>query len=402
MREPFQLMAKPVSFHCNLACEYCFYLPRGDNAWQGKSANLPMSESVLRTFIQRYIAASPGPDIHFTWQGGEPTLAGLAFYHQVITLQKHYAGDKRIHNSLQTNGVLLTDAWVDFLAEHQFLVGVSVDGPQTMHDCYRHNNAGRSVFRQVIDGVRRLQRANVPFNILCTLNQANTGDPLSVWRFLTRDLNATFIQFIPVAEPAPAPRWRGDILPVSKPVTTHWSVTGAAFGYFLNTVFDAWVRTDVGRVFVQHFDNTLAAWCGRTPDLCVMQKQCSAALVIEQNGDIYSCDHFVSPPHRLGNILHDDPGRLAASKQQQRFSRVKTPTAQLCQQCQYRFACQGGCPKHRLLPDGRTYRNVLCDGYYAFFEHTAPYMKYMKQLLSMGKPAADVMAQAPFIAAQQG
>lgn len=406
MKKAFHLMAKPASYHCNLACDYCFYLPKGETLFSGQPHARQMSDAVLRQFIRRYIETSPGDEVHFTWQGGEPTLAGLDFYRRALVLQQRYANGRRIVNSLQTNGVLLNNEWVQFLAEHQFLVGVSVDGPQHLYDAMRKTRSGGSVFKSVVEGVARLREAGVEFNLLAVVNEQTARYPLEVYRFLTRDLGAEFVQFIPVVEVTPgreaAAERYGEIIGLENnaaATVTAWSVSGEAYGNFLIAIFNEWVRHDVGRVFVQIFDNTLAAWAGQTPSLCVMRPSCGASLVIEQNGDIYSCDHFVSPAHRLGNILTSSPDLLAASRQQRAFSDGKIPRSPRCQRCDYRFACQGGCPKHRIVSEGNHRQNSLCSGYYAFFSHVSPYMRWMAQALENRRPASGIMKVAPFIAA---
>lgn len=408
MKKAFHLMAKPASYHCNLACDYCFYLPKGETLFREQSHARHMSDTVLRQFIRRYIETSPGDEVTFTWQGGEPTLAGLDFYRRALELQRHYARGKRIVNTLQTNGVLLNDEWVRFLAEHRFLVGVSVDGPQHLYDAMRKTHSGRSVFSSVTEGVARLREAGVEFNLLAVVNEQTARAPLDVYHFLTRELGAKFVQFIPAVEVTPgretAAERYGEIIGLENDAAatvTPWSVTGEAYGSFLIAIFNEWVRHDVGRVFVQIFDNTLAAWAGQTPSLCVMRPGCGASLVVEQNGDVYSCDHFVSPEHRLGNILTTPPDVLAASRQQRLFSERKTPRSPRCQQCAYRFACQGGCPKHRILSEGKHRQNYLCSGYHAFFSHVSPYMEWMTRQLAQRRPAAGIMQAAPFIAAQQ-
>lgn len=405
MKKGFHLMAKPASFHCNLACDYCFYLPNGETVLHGQPPSRAMSEPVLRQFIKRYIESSPGNEVAFTWQGGEPTLAGLDFYRRAVALQKQYAGNKRITNSMQTNGVLINDEWARFLAEHHFLMGISVDGPQPLYDAYRKTQSGGSVFHKVVDAIGHLKRHGVAFNLLAVVNDVTAQYPLEIYRFLTQELGGQHLQFIPAVEPMPraaqAARFGETIALEHGSAVAPWSVSGEAYGRFLITLFDEWVRRDVGRVFVQMFDNTLTAWTGNTPELCVMQPTCGAALVVEQNGDVYSCDHFVAPEHHLGNILRDAPDKLVASKQQRRFGNAKTPTSPSCQRCEYRFACQGGCPKHRLARDGKHRQNHLCSGYYAFFRHAAPYMTWMAQQLARRQPPAEIINVAPFIAAKQ-
>lgn len=405
MKTPFHLMAKPASFHCNLACKYCFYLEKGETILRQAKPSYSMSDPVLSAYIRRYIAGTAGDEVAFTWQGGEPMLAGLNFYHRVVALQQQFANGKRITNNLQTNGVLINDRWAEFLAQHRFLVGVSVDGPQHIYDAGRRNHAGGSVFSKVVDGLKTLQRHDIAFNLLATVNAWSAKYPLEIYRFLTRELGGRFIQFIPVVEPsmartASARRFGETIALENEDVATCASVRAKAWGNFNITIFNEWVRHDVGRIFVQLFDNTLAAWSGETPGLCVMRANCGASLVIEQNGDIYCCDHFVEPQHLLGNILRDAPEKLASSKQQRRFASAKTPTSAACQRCPYRFACQGGCPKHRLLRDGNHAQNFLCEGYYAFFDHVRPYMAWMSAQLERKQPPAAIMESAAFIAAQ--
>ncbi len=391
MKDDFHLMAKPASFHCNLACDYCFYLKKGDGVLRQRQPAFQMTDRVLSEYVRRYIADAPGNDVAFTWQGGEPTLAGLDFFRRAVALQQRFAQGKRITNSLQTNGVLLNDTWAGFLAEHRFLVGVSVDGPQSVFDAGRRTRSGHSVFQKVVDGLEALKRHGVEFNLLATVTSRSAEHPLAIYRFLTRELGGRFLQFIPVVEPAPphdqrAERFGETIALAHQNVVTNWSVSARAWGEFNIAIFDEWLRHDVGRVFVQLFDNTLAAWAGETPGLCVMRASCGASLVVEQNGDVYSCDHFVTPAHRLGNILRDVPSRLAQSKQQRSFSAAKAPRSATCQRCQYRFACQGGCPKHRLLRDGNHWQNYLCQGYYAFFDHVAPQMAWMASQIAHNRP----------------
>lgn len=388
-------MAKPASFHCNLACDYCFYLDKGETVLRPSTPAMQMPDRVLREYVKRYIADTPGDEVAFTWQGGEPTLAGLDFYRRAVALQKEFAAGKRISNSLQTNGVLLDDRWAAFLAEHRFLVGVSVDGPQHLYDAGRKTRAGGSVFGKVMAGIDALHRHGVEFNLLATVTSRTADYPLEIYAFLTRELGANFVQFIPVVEPAA--QAFGEVIALEhQHVVTNWSVSGEAWGKFTIAIFDEWWRKDVGRVFVQLFDNTLAAWSGHTPELCVMRANCGAGLVVEQNGDIYSCDHFVEPQHRLGNIMHDSPQGLATGKQQRRFSSAKTPTSSRCQRCEYRFACQGGCPKHRLIPEGKHRQNVLCEGYYAFFRHVTPQMTWMADQLANRQPLPSCRASAAF------
>lgn len=351
MKHAFHLMAKPVGWRCNLACDYCFYLAKGQGVLRDACGQRHMSDKVLETYIRQYIEASPGPEVNFTWQGGEPTLAGLDFYRRAVALQQRYAGDKLITNSLQTNGVLINDEWAAFLAQHRFLVGISLD---------------------------ILKRHRVDVNILTVVNNVTAQASLDIYRFLTREVEAEFLQFIPVVE---HDAQRG-VLP--------WSVTGEDYGRFMIAIFDEWVRHDVGRVFVQLFDNTLAAWLGDSPALCVMQPTCGRGLVVEQNGDIYSCDHYVDAEHWLGNLLQQPLEKLVEGKAQRRFGQQKAQLPDDCQRCPWRFACQGGCPKHRLYDR----LNHLCAGYRMMFSHMDPYMTYMAQQIRMQQSPAGGMSVA--------
>ena len=363
MKHDFHLMAKSAGWHCNLACDYCFYLGKGQNLLSGCGGQRHMPDKVLEGDIRQYIAASPGPEVNFTWQGGEPTLAGLDFYRRALALQQRYAGNKRISNSLQTNGVLINDEWAEFLAQNHFLVGLSLDGPAHLHNHYRKTASGKPVFDKVMAALACLKRHGVEYNILAVVNDMTAHYPLEIYRFLTRDAGAQFIQFIPVVEFSPQ---HGMLL---------WSVTGEAYGQFIITIFDEWVRHDVGQVFVQLFDNTLAAWSGERPVLCVMQPTCGRGLVVEQNGDIYSCDHYVDAEHRLGNLLRQPLEKMVISKAQRHFGQQKAQLPDACQRCPWRFACQGGCPKHRI----HNRLNHLCDGYRMMFSHMDPYMRFMAQ-----------------------
>ena len=384
MTPDFHLMAKPAGGRCNIACEYCFYLEKGHHLLRDAGKQRHMTDKVLEAYIRQYIAATSGPEVAFTWQGGEPTLAGLPFYRQAVALQQRYANGKRITNSLQTNGVLIDDAWAAFLAGHHFLVGLSLDGPAPLHNHYRKTGSGKPVFDQVMAGLDCLKRHGVAFNILAVVNNVTAQAPREVYQFLTCEAGAQFLQFIPVVEHCPQ---RG-LLP--------WSVTGEAYGQFITTVFDHWVRHDVGRVFVQLFDNALAAWLGERPALCVMHPTCGRGLVIEQNGDIYSCDHYVDAAHRLGNLLKQPLETLAHHKMQRRFGLQKAQLPDACHRCTWRFACQGGCPKHRL----QARRNHLCTGYQMIFSHMDPYLRYMARQINQQQSPARVMAEAARIAAQ--
>jgi len=399
----FHVMTKPIGPLCNLDCKYCFYLEK--EKLFPSNENFRMSDEVLESYIRQYIAAQNVPEIHFAWQGGEPTLLGVGFFRKVVEFQKKYAGGKTINNALQTNGTLLDDEWCAFLAEHRFLVGVSVDGPPKLHDAYRVDKKGGATYEKVILGIRRLQKHGVEFNTLTVVNRVNSKKPLEVYRFL-KEIGSGFIQFIPLVERladaeaiklgldlAAPPRVdeEGARLPV-----TEWSVEPEQYGKFLTTIFDEWVKQDVGKVFVQLFDVALGNWMGMGGGLCVFSENCGSALAMEHNGDVYSCDHYVYPRYKLGNLLNQDLGAMAASEEQRAFGQAKSATLpEYCRSCEVRFACHGECPKHRFLrtPDGEPGLNYFCRAYKRFFTHVDPSMRKMAALLQARRPAAEIMAR---------
>ena len=394
MRRSFHLMAKPVSYQCNIACDYCFYLGKEHGTLRPGQQQRHMDGKTLEQYIKQYIDAHPGNEIEFTWQGGEPTLAGLAFYQQALELQQKHARGKNIRNSMQTNGVLIDDTWAAFLAQNNFLVGLSVDGPEFLHDRYRKTRSQHSVFEKVINAMNVLRLYGVEVNVLCVVNNVTAEHPDEIYHFLSQELGATFIQFIPAVEQLPVSQHYGELLypqSLSQRTVTSWSVSGEQWGQFIIQVFDKWVRRDVGRVFVQLFDSALAAWLGEKPSLCVMQSTCGFGLVVEQNGDVYSCDHYVYPEHRLGNVRRDNLEKMVNSKQQRKFGMAKAQVAAECERCEWRFACHGGCPKHRIHPSGKRWHNQLCAGYKAMFSHMDPYMKFMASQIQRQQPPAAVM-----------
>lgn len=376
----FHVMAKPVGPQCNMACDYCFYRRKIELFEPG--AELRMSDEVLRAFVQQYMEGQRVPEVHFAWQGGEPTLAGLEFYKRVVELQGHYRRNgMRVHNLLQTNGLLLDAAWARFLGEHGFLVGLSMDGNRAMQDAYRRDRGGGSTFDRVVAAVKVLRDFGVPFNVLCTVNRANADQPLELYGFL-KSMGATYIQLIPLAVESPgAP-------------PGEWAVDADAWGRFLCTIFDAWYQRDAGRIYVQLFDVALEAWLGMEPSLCIFSRNCGAALAIEHNGDVFSCDHYVTPQHRLGNILERPLAQLVALPQQHRFGRMKSETLPVqCVQCRVRFACNGGCPRNR-LPATDPHQpglNRFCRGYKQFFEHIAGPMERMAATLRSNPPHLPVL-----------
>ncbi|AMO58348.1 hypothetical protein GZ77_21740 [Endozoicomonas montiporae] len=408
MRKPFHLMAKPTSYQCNLDCDYCFYLEkevffnkRAEN--KGKEKITHMSDEVLRNYIKQYIASQDTPMVDFTWQGGEPTTAGLDFFKRAIEYQKKFAGDKQITNSLQTNGVLLNDEWCAFLKEHNFLVGLSIDGPEELHDHYRVSQGGKPTFKRVVKAIECMKKHGVEFNTLTVVNNVNVKHPLKVYNFL-KEIGSTFTQFIPVIEQMevgvenpmlifPKSQSEKKLMP--------FSVDPEEFGDFMIAVFNEWIRKDVGKIYVQMFDNALATWIGQPANLCIFREECGSALVVERNGDIYSCDHYVYPEYKLGNISDKNVHKVATQKAQQKFGKDKSNVGEICEKCEYRFACNGGCPKHRIHPnsDGSS-QNHLCPGYKKIFRHMDPYMKYMANELQNRRPPAYVMYAADRIAAE--
>lgn len=402
MAKAFHLMAKPTSFHCNLDCDYCFYLEK-EHTIKSPSRKKPsymMSDDVLRSYIKNYIVSQPGPEVEFAWQGGEPTMAGLAFFEKALALQERFSGGKRIRNSLQTNGVLLDDKWCQFLKQNNFLVGLSIDGPEELHNAYRVTNTGQPTFKIVMRAVELLHKHKVDFNTLTVVNNINVNYPVEVYEFL-KSTGSTFHQYIPVIE-SKSCQGIGNIRTVNIGASTEsllpFSVDAEAYGHFMNTIFDSWVRNDVGQIYIQMFESALAAWAGYQPSLCIFQKTCGDAMVIEQNGDIYSCDHYVYNDHKIGNVVTDKLSKVHGSKKQNKFGRNKANLSSMCTDCLYVVACNGGCPKHRLVSDENgAPHNVLCPGYKKIFSHIDAYMQYMAKEIRQGRSAASIMNVADLI-----
>lgn len=382
----FHVMSKPRGAICNLDCKYCYYLAK-EQLYPG--SRFRMSDELLEQYIRQYMAAQRVPEVTFAWQGGEPTLMGLGFFQRAVELQQeHKPPGMRVHNTFQTNGILLDDAWCRFFKQHNFLVGLSLDGPRELHDVYRVDKGGRPTFDAVMAGLEYLKKHRVEFNILTTVHAANAEHPLVVYHFLRDQAGARYLQFIPIVE-----RENGASFQVDDRVTER-SVTGRQYGNFLIAIFDEWVRRDVGEVFVQIFDVALAAWVGQRPGLCIFEETCGNALAMEHTGDLYSCDHFVEPGHRLGNIQDIPLAELAGSEQQRQFGLAKRSTLpRYCQACEVRFVCNGGCPKNRFVrtPAGEPGLNYLCEGYKAFFTHIDQPMRTMARELQQGRPAANIM-----------
>jgi uncharacterized protein len=375
----FSVMLKPAGPSCNLACTYCYYLEK-KNLFPGETV-FRMSDEILESFTRQYLEKNQSPVVTFTWQGGEPTLMGLDFFKKAIELQKVYAGEKKIENSFQTNGTRLNDDWCKFFIDNNILVGISIDGEEHNHDKFRRTNSGGPSFRKTMNGIELLHKHSVQFNTLSCINSYNARFASETYKFLKR-VGSGFIQFLPVVEKD------------SYGSATTWSVGAKEFGRFLITVFDEWVRKDVSAYYVQIFDATLANYIGEQPGLCVFSETCGDALAMEHNGDLFSCDHFVSTEFHLGNIISEPMAGLVSLQRQFDFGidkRNRLP--QYCLKCDVRYACHGECPKHRfaLTPDGEPGLNYLCEGYRDFFHHVEPYMEYMAKELSHRRPPANVM-----------
>lgn len=382
----FHVMAKPRGAICNLGCEYCYYLPK-KALYPG--GTFRMSNQVLKSYVRQYIAAQQVPQVHFAWQGGEPTLMGLDFFRRVVGYQKEAARPgMRIENAIQTNGTLLNDDWCRFFAENHFLVGISLDGPREMHDVYRKDKGNRGTFDRVIHGIRLLKDYQVDFNILTCVSAANAEKPLEVYHFLRDEVGAEFIQFIPIVE------WERPTDPQKERKLSERSVNGEQYGYFLNSIFDDWLAHDLSKIFVQIFDTSFGHWIGAPGGLCVFQETCGLALVTEHNGDVYSCDHFVEPDCYLGNMLKTPLAEMVGSEKQRQFGLAKRNSLpQYCRSCSFLFACNGGCPKDRtdITPDGEPGLNHLCLGFKTFFAHVDPPFRIMANLIRQHRPMTDVM-----------
>jgi uncharacterized protein len=395
----FHVLAKPIGPICNLDCKYCFYLEK--ESLYPEISDWAMPEAVLDSYIRQYIEAHDAPTVHFAWQGGEPTLLGVDYFRNLVAIQKKYANGKQIRNAFQTNGILLNDAWAQLFKEHGFLVGLSIDGPRAQHDTFRVDKGGQPTFDKVMRGMEVLKRHGIEFNTLTTVHRGNADAPLEVYRFL-RDHGSGYMQFIPIVERI-ARQATSDGLQLISPdflgsaQVAPWSVEPHQFGRFLCTIFDEWVRRDVGQIYVQLFDVSLEMWTGMEASLCVFRRQCGGALAIERGGDLYSCDHFVYPQNRLGNIMESPLESLVVSDEQRRFGEAKETTLPVyCRECDVRFACNGECPKHRFLttPDGEPGLNYLCAGYKMFFHHVDPYMRFMAAELASRRAPANVMRWA--------
>lgn len=393
------VMAKPSSSICNLDCSYCFYLEK-EKLYPDQNKNWKMNDETLELYIQQHIEAQPGVEVQFAWQGGEPTLMGIDFFHRVVQLCEKYAGNKRIKHAFQTNGILLNDTWCNLFKHHDFLIGISIDGPADLHDVYRVNRSKKSTHAKVMEGIQYLKKHNIEFNTLTVVHDLNSQQPERVYQFL-KSIGSTYLQFIPLVERKSDnikenPQVLNLVLPGEPQAkVTSWSVPSWRYGEFLNSIFDVWVKQDVGRIFVNMFDSTLAAWCGQPSGSCITSETCGHAFALESNGDLYQCDHFVYPEYLLGNIHQISINEMNQSSEAKQFGEDKAKTLNLdCLECEYKFACHGSCPKHRFSISERGFinHNYFCTGYKAFFKHVAPYMRLMAELLQNQQSPMNIMS----------
>ena len=392
--KPLYVMLKPAGAHCNLACKYCYYLEK--NKLYPTAQRHLMSDEMLEQFTREYIEAQTMSQVLFTWHGGEPLLRSIDFYRKALSLQQKYAGGRHIDNVIQTNGTLLTDEWCEFFAQNHWLVGISIDGPQPYHDHYRLTAAGKPSWQKVMQGIKLLKKHGVEWNAMAVVNAYNVNHPLEFYRFF-KENGCQFLQFTPIVERLTRHedgRTLASLADKNEIPLSEASVTPEQWGYFLCAIFDEWVRKDVGKIFVEIFDCTLANWMGISPGICAYSKECGHAGVMEHNGDVYSCDHFVFPEYKLGNIRDHSLIDMLYGEQQQEFSRLKhSSLPRQCKECDMEFACHGECPKNRFMKDkyGDSGLNYLCPGYYHYYQHVAPYMDYMKQELMAQSPPSNIM-----------
>lgn len=391
---PLYVMAKPIGAHCNLACAYCYYLEKA--RLYDEVPKHVMSDELLEQFIRDYIQSQTMPQVLFTWHGGETFMRPLSFYKKAMELQRKYAGGRTIDNCIQTNGTLITDEWCRFLKENNWLVGVSIDGPQEFHDEYRRNVQGKPSFVKVMQGINLLNKHGVQWNAMAVVNDFNADYPLDFYRFF-KEIGCHYIQFTPIVErvrPHSDGRRLAHLMDGDNCPLADFSVTPEQWGRFTCAIFDEWVCHDVGTYFIQLFDSTLANWVGEQPGVCTLAQTCGHAAVMEFNGDVYACDHFVFPEYKLGNIRTHTLVEMLYGEKQRQFGSLKhngLPTQ--CKVCKYLFACHGECPKNRFArtADGEPGLNYLCEGYYRFFDHVAPYMDFMKNELQNQRPPANIM-----------
>lgn len=394
---PMYIMTKAAGSSCNLACKYCYYLEK-NNLYKDRQPDkrFILTDELLEKFIEMYIESQTTPQVLFCWHGGESLMRPLSFYKRVVELQKKYARGRIIDNTIQTNGTLLNDEWCRFFKDNNWLVGVSVDGPQEFHDEYRKNKMGAPSFRKVMQGINLLKKHGVEWNALAVVNDFNGDYPLDFYHFF-KEIECRYIQFTPIVEriiPRKDGRYLASPMDAQDIPLADFSVSPEQWGDFLCTIFDEWVRNDVGEYFIQIFDATLANWIGEQPGVCSMAKTCGHAGVMEYNGDVYSCDHFVFPEYKLGNIRTHTLIEMMFSESQQKFGNDKfDKLPSQCRNCRYLFACNGECPKNRfaITADGEPGLNYLCAGYHKYFEHVAPYMDFMANELKNQRAPANVM-----------
>jgi len=393
--KPLYVMLKPVGSACNLNCEYCYYLEK-EHLYPSVKSQM-MSDVLLEKFTEEYINSQTQNEIMFTWHGGEALLRPISFYKKALEFQKKYGKGRHIENVLQTNGTMLTDAWCEFFKENNFLIGISIDGPQEFHDEYRRNKGGLPTFVKVMKGIQLLKKHGVEYNAMAVVNDFNADYPLEFYRFF-KELDCRYIQFSPIVERL-APQRNGLKLttPNEEAPVADFSVKPAQWGKFLCALFDEWIKEDVGKFYIQMFDSTLANWVGEQPGVCTLAKHCGHAGVMEFNGDVYSCDHYVFPEYKLGNLNTDSLSGMMYSEKQLKFGTDKHDTLpRQCKECEYLFACHGECPKNRFAftKDGEPGLNYLCAGWKMFYHHVAPYMDFMKNELENKRPPANVMQWA--------
>ena len=393
LNTPIYVMAKAIGPACNLRCSYCYYLDKKSLSPENSSNR--MSDATLELFTEQYINAQPGNQVLFTWHGGEPLLMGMDYYKKAIRLQKSYGRNKAIDNSLQTNGTLLTDEWCEFFKENNFLIGISVDGPDHCHNHYRRTISNEGSFQKTMAGIKLLQKHQVEFNILSVINDYNVQYPLEVYRFF-KMIGAKYIQFSPVVERLNAASGLLTAPDNSEGKLTSWSVSASDYGKFLTTIFDEWIKADVGEIYVTMFDNTLAGMVGAAPGTCIFAETCGHAAALESNGDLYSCDHFVFPEFKQGNIHQKTITEMMLSPEQIKFGNDKqSKLSSLCLKCQFKKLCYGECPKNRIIKlDNGESHNYLCSGLKHYFGHVAPYMKFMANELANKRAPANVMEWA--------
>ena len=395
---PTYVMAKPNGSSCNLNCSYCYYLEK-EKLYENRKS-LQMSDETLEKYIESYIQAQPVPEVLFTWHGGETLLRDISFYRKALTYQRKYGRGRNIDNTLQTNGTVLTDEWCKFFKDNNFLIGISIDGPEHCHDIYRKSKGGKDTFKQVMSGIELLQKHGVEFNTLSVINDYNVDYPLEIYNFF-KEIGSTYMQFSPIVEQMSKTRTDGlKLLPPEgsdDAVLAPWTVSAKKFGEFYITIFDEWVKNDVGKFYVQLFDATLAGTTGNMPGVCIFGETCGHATVMEFNGDVYACDHYVFPEYKIGNIKTHTVYEMVFSPKQLRFGADKRDTLPTqCRQCEFKKVCNGECPKNRIIKTktGEPGLNYLCEGYYAYYKHTQPYMEFMANELFFKRPPANVMSWA--------